>query len=195
MESVRSSRVNRGPAAAPANRAAILGAARVAFSQHGPDVALSLISTTAGVSPGVLYRHFPSRENLIRAVLDEDIRVLEQLAEQPDCTLNELLSSFLDQLVDCTAFVSALRPDQRDPVHTAAALRANALLEDKLAADTTGMFRPGTTARELFLAIGLIAALLTKTPRPMRRAVADESWQLLLRGLRNPEESRSDQPR
>ncbi|WP_216905448.1 TetR/AcrR family transcriptional regulator [Nocardia noduli] len=179
------SRVNRGPAAAAENRAAILISARTAFSQHGASVALSLIYETAGVSPGVFYRHFPDRESLTQAVFDEDIRNLEKIASRPDCTLDELLTAYLDQLVECTAFVSTLRPDHRTPAHAAAELRAHTLLADKLATDTSHTFRPGTAARDLLLAIGLIAALLTKTAEPMRRAAADEAWQLLLHGLRD----------
>ncbi|WP_280277009.1 hypothetical protein [Nocardia wallacei] len=117
-------------------------------------------------------------------MFEEDIQVLERLAERPDCTLNDLLASFLDQLVECTAFVSTLRPDDRGPEHIAAEMRVHALLTEKLATDTSGTFRPGTTARDLLLAIALIAALLTKVPEPMRRGVADDAWQLLLSGLR-----------
>lgn len=180
------SRVNRGPAAAAANRAAIMAAARVVFAEHGPSAPMSLISGTAEVSPGVLYRHFPTVESLTKAVFDEDMGTLEALAARPDCTLAELLDAFLDQLVDCTAFVSILRPDRNDPVQAAAGTRAHDVLAEKLAADTTGMFRPGITARQLVLAVGLVAAILTKTAEPSRRAIADEAWQLLLDGLRNP---------
>ncbi|WP_157978954.1 MULTISPECIES: TetR/AcrR family transcriptional regulator [Nocardia] len=183
-------RVNRGPAAAAENRAAILTAARAVFSQHGPAAPMSLISTTANVSPGVLYRHFPNRDSLTRAVFEEDIRALEQVAYRKDSSLRELLARFLDQLVECTAFVATLRPDDSDPVHASFALTVSELLTDKLAADTSGTFRPGTSARQLMLAIGLVAALLTKTPEPMRRAVADEAWELLMDGLRDPVDDR-----
>ncbi|WP_405182395.1 TetR/AcrR family transcriptional regulator [Nocardia sp. NBC_01377] len=179
-------RVNRGPAAAAENRAAILTAARAVFSRNGPAAPMSLISTTANVSPGVLYRHFPNRDSLTRAVFEEDIRALEKVAYRKDSSLRELLATFLDQLVECTAFVATLRPDDSDPAHASFALTVSELLTDKLAADTSGAFRPGTTARQLMLAIGLVAALLTKTPEPMRRAVADEAWQLLMDGLRDP---------
>ncbi|WP_280240740.1 helix-turn-helix domain-containing protein [Nocardia abscessus] len=124
--------VARGPAAAADNRAAILTAARAVFSRHGPSAPMSLISTTAGVSPGVLYRHFPSRELLARAVFEQDLEAIEKVAAHPDCTLESLLAAFLDQLVECTAFVDARRPDEHEPAHAAVALRVDELLTQKL---------------------------------------------------------------
>jgi AcrR family transcriptional regulator len=179
-------RVNRGPAAAAENRAAILAAARAVFSEHGGAVPMSLISTTAGVSPGVFYRHFPDRDSLTWAVFDEDIEALEKFASRPGCTLEELLAEFLDQLVDCIAFVATLRPDDHDPAQAAAVTRMHAMITDKLGTDAGGTYRPGATARDFLLAIALVAALLTRTAQPLRRAVADEAWELLMNGLRNP---------
>ncbi len=163
-----------------------MAAARVVFAQHGSSAPMLLISNTAGVSSGVLYRHFPDIESLTRAVLDEDIAALEELAADPDGTLERVLAAFLDQLVDCTAFVATLRPDIRDPAHSALRRRVEALLADKLAADSSGMFDPGVTVDQVVLAIALVASLLTKTAEPARRAVADRAWRLLLDGLRHP---------
>lgn len=177
-------RVNRGPAAAAENRAAILMAARRVFARCGAAAPMSAISTTAGVSPGVLYRHFPDREALIQAVFDEDIQVLERIAARPGCTLDDLLTAVIDQLVECTAFVATLRPDRVDPAHAAAESRVRALLA-AASADGAHSFRPDATTHDLLLAIGLVAALLTKTPAPRRRVVADESWELIQRGLRS----------
>ncbi|MGW4364494.1 TetR/AcrR family transcriptional regulator [Nocardia takedensis] len=178
-----SRRANRGPAAAAENRAALLAAARTVFNRHGSNVPMSLISETAGVGPGVLYRHFPDRASLTRAVFDEDIAVLEELAARPGCTLDQLLAAFLDQLVACTAFVATIRPDDHDPAHAAAVHRVRTLLDNRLTADPTHTLHPDTTAENLLLALGLVAALLTKTAEPLRRSVADEAWRLLRHGL------------
>lgn len=184
MAFVSSGRTNRGPAAAAQNRAAILAAARIVFSHDGPSAAMSAISTAAGVGPGVLYRHFPDRRSLTQAVFDEDIAALEVIADR-GTTLAELLAAVLDQLVACTAFVSTIRPGEFGLVHVAAEQRMRAVLESALAADTVATFRAGTTAEDLLLAIGLVAALLTKTDEPMRRTVADTAWRLIVDGLRD----------
>lgn len=53
------------------NRARIVDAAREAFTAHGLDVPLDTVAKTAGVGAGTLYRHFPTREDLVAAVLEE----------------------------------------------------------------------------------------------------------------------------
>jgi AcrR family transcriptional regulator len=53
------------------NRQRLVTAARDAFTEHGPDVSLDDIARRAGVGPTTLYRHFPERDDLVEAVLDE----------------------------------------------------------------------------------------------------------------------------
>ena len=50
------------------NRARILGVAKEAFARAGAQASLDDIAKQAGVGPGTLYRHFPSREDLLKAV-------------------------------------------------------------------------------------------------------------------------------
>lgn len=144
---------------------------------------MSLVARAAGVSNGVLYRHFPTRDALTRAVFDEDVRALEARASRPGCTLEELLTAVIDSLVDSTAFVAALRPGDSGDLHAEALDRINALLAQALASDTSGFLRSDVTNTQVVLALALIAALLTRTPGPLRRSVANESWLLLRRGL------------
>ncbi|MHA6804459.1 TetR/AcrR family transcriptional regulator [Salinifilum ghardaiensis] len=60
------------------NRDQILAAAREMFAQQGPDAPMEEIARTAGVGVGTLYRRFPDREALIRAVAQESFaQVLE----------------------------------------------------------------------------------------------------------------------
>jgi AcrR family transcriptional regulator len=53
------------------NRELVLAAAREAFAEGGPDVAVREIARRAGVGPGTLFRHFPTKRDLLVAVLDE----------------------------------------------------------------------------------------------------------------------------
>lgn len=57
------------------NRARILEAAYPAFSAD-PDVSLNTIAKLAGVGAGTLYRHFPSREDLVLAVYAREVDAL-----------------------------------------------------------------------------------------------------------------------
>ena len=72
---------NRGPAAAAENRAAILGAARRLLAEQGYDIPLSLIAREAGVSQGVMYRHFRSRLELALEVFEDNFVAMEDIVE------------------------------------------------------------------------------------------------------------------
>ena len=69
------------------NRARILDAARAALAASS-GASLNAIAKQAGVGPGTLYRHFPTREALVLAVYHHDVRELVEaastlLAEHP----------------------------------------------------------------------------------------------------------------
>src|SRR4051794_4965849 len=53
------------------NRVLILDAARSAFAGGGLDVGVEEIARRAGVGKGTLYRRFPTKEALVRAIFDE----------------------------------------------------------------------------------------------------------------------------
>src|SRR5262249_40874860 len=69
------------------NYATLLKVARAAVSERGADISLEDIARSAGVAIGTLYRHFPTRQDLLEAVfLDEtnELRVrAEELASAP----------------------------------------------------------------------------------------------------------------
>ncbi|MEW2402539.1 helix-turn-helix domain-containing protein [Streptomyces sp. NPDC046862] len=51
----------------------IVRAAHAAFAEDGPDVSLEAIARRAKVGPRTLYRHFPRKADLVRAVLDQSV--------------------------------------------------------------------------------------------------------------------------
>jgi AcrR family transcriptional regulator len=51
------------------NRDRIVDVARQVFREHGYDASLDEIARRAGVGPGTLYRHFPTRDALLDAVM------------------------------------------------------------------------------------------------------------------------------
>lgn len=61
------------------NRAKVLAAAESAFAADGLGVPLDEIARRAGVGPGTVYRHFPTKEALFEAVVAHR---LERLTEQ-----------------------------------------------------------------------------------------------------------------
>ena len=57
------------------NRERILQAARVACAEHGAAVQIDDVARSAGVGVGTVYRHFPTKDALIEALVAEKIRV------------------------------------------------------------------------------------------------------------------------
>ena len=70
------------------NYASLLKTARVAVSERGADIVLEDIARSAGVAIGTLYRHFPTRQDLLEAVFLDETNELrahaEALASAPD---------------------------------------------------------------------------------------------------------------
>jgi AcrR family transcriptional regulator len=68
------------------NRERILGVAKDEFTRHGANASLDEIARAAGVGPGTLYRHFPTRDALIEAVYQSEVEKIaaagRRLSEQ-----------------------------------------------------------------------------------------------------------------
>lgn len=63
------------------NRAALLAAAKAVFAEEGLHAALEGIARRAGVAIGTLYRHFPTRMDLVAAVIADKKRAWIKAAE------------------------------------------------------------------------------------------------------------------
>lgn len=70
------------------NRSAIVAAAQRVLARDGLEASFDVIAAEAGVGIATLYRHFPSRPELWKAVLADPLRSLlltaEQALENPD---------------------------------------------------------------------------------------------------------------
>jgi AcrR family transcriptional regulator len=109
------------------NRARIIEVAREALTAAG-DASLNSIAKKAGVGPGTLYRHFPTREALIVAVYRHEVERLaayapELLAEHPPL---EALRLWFDRL----AYYGRIKHGLSDVLH--------ALTDDGLVGETYG---------------------------------------------------------
>ena len=77
MATQRTKSVLRKPRTdAQRNRGRILEVAKDAFTRYGADAKLDDIAKDAGVGPGTLYRHFPTRDALIEAVYRTEVEKL-----------------------------------------------------------------------------------------------------------------------
>ena len=66
------------------NRARVLDAARAAIAEGGLDVGVEEIARRAGVGKGTLYRRFPTKEALVRAIFDDILEEIGRLVEEAD---------------------------------------------------------------------------------------------------------------
>lgn len=64
------------------NRERVLDVAREAFATDGPAVSLDEIARRAGLGPGTVHRHFPTKQQLLGAVIADRLAVLAEAAEQ-----------------------------------------------------------------------------------------------------------------
>ena len=64
------------------NREAVLAAARERFGKCGLDCQMEDIARTAGVGVGTVYRHFPTKGDLIAALVTDRFRRLAERAEE-----------------------------------------------------------------------------------------------------------------
>jgi AcrR family transcriptional regulator len=64
------------------NRERVLAAARGLFAQRGKDAQMEDIARAADVGVGTVYRHFPTKDDLVAALADERFARLEEKATQ-----------------------------------------------------------------------------------------------------------------
>ena len=62
------------------NRERVLDAAREALAEHGLDAQMDDIAARAGVGVGTVYRHFPTKETLVEALVADRWRSLAEAA-------------------------------------------------------------------------------------------------------------------
>jgi AcrR family transcriptional regulator len=169
------------------NRAKIVEAARVAFRTRGYDAPLDDIAKAAGVGPGTLYRHFPTRESLIDAAMQawaEGVNdaVGKVLAEGG--TSRELLLRWFERYVELIsvhkggpARITGAMEDDASPMRTKCqTLRAaHSQVIEQLGDD----LRPGVDPLQFARLVGGIAGvadqgnLPPESLRPMLEVVVD----------------------
>lgn len=149
------------------NRAKILDAARSQIGLHGPDVGMEAIAGAAGVAVGTLYRHFPTKVDLVAAVLSE---YTEQMitgahsalarARHEELTPLQALAGFLVEVFRVTAQNAAAKaaaPALGASINIDESEAAKAL-EDLIALGiASGEVRPDLTVADVYL-------LVTSTP-------------------------------
>jgi AcrR family transcriptional regulator len=94
------------------NRERILDVAKAAFTRQGANASLDEIAKQAGVGAGTLYRHFPSRDELIEGVYRNEVEKLAAAAARFTETMSplEALRAWMLLLVDYIAAKHIIAP-------------------------------------------------------------------------------------
>jgi AcrR family transcriptional regulator len=165
--------------------------AKIAFAEFGVDASLDEIARRAGVASGTLYRHFPTRLDLIEAVLAEQIAQLVDLgrrlltAEDEFDALSTWLRAALRHGLTYRGLSAAVMDSALDhengPVSTwhAQMFQAGAALLAR--ARQTGVIVSDANDADVLKMIGAIAWAAQGTPDSS--AQADRLLALLLNGL------------
>jgi AcrR family transcriptional regulator len=66
------------------NKARVLDAARAAFAELGLDVGVEEIARRAGVGKGTLYRRFPTKDALVRAIFEDLLDEVDVLVAEAE---------------------------------------------------------------------------------------------------------------
>lgn len=148
------------------NRERLIAEAKRLFAERGIDAPLDELASRAEVGAGTLYRHFPSRDALIRALYDDAVAELQSHATEIlgadtawGCVERwlEILSGWLAErpyIPGVLRRVAELDPDHRP------GMEFQALLDDIVGrAQAEGALRPDVSAVDLGVLVDMLGSL------------------------------------
>jgi AcrR family transcriptional regulator len=175
------------------NRERLVASARELFASAGVDVSVEEITQHAGLGMGTLYRHFPTKEELVDAVLEdafaEIVRLAEEVAAVEDAWIG--FTTFVEQAVQLHARYRGVKDmlgRREQGARRAEAMRARVrpLLRQLIErAQEQGALRADFAAEDLPLVFWSAARVIETTA-----GVAPDAWRrylaFVLDGLRAP---------
>lgn len=171
------------------NREQLLEVATRAFMSADTEPSLRAIAREAGVGIGTLYRHFPTRLDLVGAIYIDEVDALIRSAddllvhEDPLVALRGWLERFVDYVATKRGLAGALEELRQSGALAQGQLRINTALGSLLeAGQRTGELRADVQAQDVVRAVGGICMLSERTvpEREQTRRIID----LLVDGLR-----------
>jgi AcrR family transcriptional regulator len=174
------------------NEATLLDAAAAAFVASGVDAPVRDIAAKAGVGVGTIYRHFPTRADLIVAVYRHQVEACAEAgpallanSSTPHAALARWINLFVDFLVTKHGLAAALQSDDAafQTLHSYFLDRLVPVCAQLLdAAAKAGEIRPDMDAFELMLGVGNLCIGADNNPRYDARRMVE----LVIAGLRLP---------
>jgi len=174
------------------NEQTLLDAAAAVFVSSGVEAPVRDIAAKAGVGMGTIYRHFPTRADLIIAVYRHQVEACAQAgpallasSSTPLAALTQWIDLFVDFLITKHGLAAALQSDNAsfETLHAYFLDRLVPVCAQLLgAAAAAGEIRPDIGAYELMRGIGNLCAGVDSDSRYDARRVVG----LLIAGLRQP---------
>ena len=150
------------------NEQALLAAAAAVFVVSGVDAPVRDIAAEAGVGMGTIYRHFPTRADLVIAVYRHQVDACAEAgpallasSSSPHAALTQWIDLFVDFLITKHGLAAALRSDSArfETLHAYFLDRLVPVCARLLdAAADAGEIRPGMDAYGLLFGIGNLCA-------------------------------------
>ena len=172
------------------NERTLLDAAAAVFVTSGVEAPVRDIAARAGVGVATIYRHFPTRADLIIAVFQHQVEacaeagpVLLATSASPHAALGRWINLFVDFLVTKHGLAAVLQSDNAgfETLHTYFLDRLLPVCARLLdAAADSGEIRSGLEAYELMRGVGNLCIGADSDPRYDARRLVE----LLIAGLR-----------
>ena len=168
------------------NREKVLRAAQDAFAVSGYGVPLDEIAARAGVGPGTVYRHFPSKEELFEAVVTARVRDLveDARARSDDADPGQAFFGFIGLI----RREAAAKRDLPEAIALAGSLQADlhAALDALLRrAQEAGAVRKEITTPDIIALLkGLLRSINEAPSGAPSQAMADRLFTVIADGLR-----------
>ena len=161
----------------------LVAAGREAFTEADRSASLEDIARRAGVGIGTLYRHFPTRADLVQAIYVDEVEALSRSAETlSDLEPWEALTSWLGRFVGYVATKQALADElfavadadaERQAVFAGCRSMLYAAGEPLLRrAQDAGVVRPDVTIEEVVRLVAGIAKIPADDPADIQRVLA-----------------------
>lgn len=171
------------------NRLRLIEAAKRAFAEKGAGVGLEHVARDADVSIATLYRHFPTRDELISAVYQQEVTALIEAADQlliqrePVAALREWLMLFVEFLDAKHGMAEAMNTliGGPEPIYSNTPHRLDIPIKALVARGVaTGVFRDDIEPHDLLRALSGVAHV---RPSKHWKRQAARMVDLLLGGL------------
>jgi AcrR family transcriptional regulator len=159
----------------------LVAAGREAFTEADRSASLEDVARRAGVGIGTLYRHFPTRADLVQAIYVDEVEALSRRADElSDLEPWEALTSWLAGFVGYVATKQALADElfavtdsERQAVFAGCRSMLYEAGEPLLRrAQDAGVVRPDVTIEEVVRLVAGIAKIPADDPADIERVMA-----------------------